>query len=73
MRRFFWIALLLGGYFWMVTTGNEELVLDRAKFIYTSIARWFEDAELDFQLKPQKKSSPKKQDRSRRWSYTLSQ
>ncbi|MBM3184351.1 MAG: hypothetical protein FJZ64_03495 [Chlamydiae bacterium] len=69
MRKFFWLALLVGGYFWVVSTGNEELVVDRAKFLYRTVTRWFEDAEVDFHMKPPKKVSPKKQDRSRRWEF----
>ena len=67
MRRFGWLALLFGGYIWMVVTGNEQLVLERGKALYHLIAHWFEGADFDFHLEGQKKGSPSKHSRSRRW------
>jgi len=65
MRKLFWLCLLLGGYVWMVTTENEEFVLQRGRALYKIVADWFQDAEVDFHL--QHKKSPKKQERRRRW------
>lgn len=62
MRRLFWIALLLGGYFWVVTSGNDHLLLSKGKQIYEALVAWFDDAEIDGQFK---KSKEKK--RLRRW------
>lgn len=62
MRKLFWMGLLLGGYFWAVTSGNDQFLLQRGKWAYEALVSWFEDADLDFQLK---KDQNKKN--SRRW------
>ncbi len=62
MRKFFWMILLLGGYIWIVTSGHEDLVLHQGKVVYQAVVNWFEDAEVDFQLKPEKIKK-----KSRRW------
>jgi hypothetical protein len=62
MRRLVWIALLLGGYFWVVTSGNDQTLLRRGKQIYEAVVAWLDDAEIDCQLK---KGKEKK--RLRRW------
>jgi hypothetical protein len=66
MQKFLWLALFVGGYIWMVTTGNEDLVIEHGKAVYKMVSDWFQDAELDFQLKP-KKISHQKTERHRRW------
>jgi hypothetical protein len=66
MQKFFWIALFVGGYIWMVTTGNEDLVIERGKAIYKMFSDWLQDADVDFQLK-KKKVSQQKPERQRRW------
>ena len=66
MQKLFWLALLVGGYIWMVTTGNEDLVIERGKAVYKMVADWLQDADVDFQLK-KKKVSQQKPERQRRW------
>ncbi len=62
MRRLIYIAILLAGYFWVVTSGRDQEVLEKGKWIYETVVSWFDDADVDFQLKPHKN---KKQ--SRKW------
>ena len=66
MRKILWLGLFFGGYVWMVTTGNEQFVLEKVRAMYNLISEWFEDADLDFQVKP-KKVLHKKKERSRMW------
>jgi len=54
MRRLFWIILLLGAYFWVMTSGNDQAVLEKGKWLYETVVSWFDDADIDYQLKPQK-------------------
>lgn len=65
MRRLLWLSLFFGGYVWMVTTENEQFVLEKGKAIYKMISDWFIDADVDFQLK--KTEISKSKSRSRRW------
>lgn len=53
---------MIATYVWLVTSGNDALVYSQGKFVYKAVCDWFEDAEVDFQLKVQ---NPKK--RVRRW------
>ena len=62
MSRLFWIIFLFAAYIWMVSSGREEFVLDQGKAIYRYFVSWFDDAEVDFQVK--KSEHTKK---SRRW------
>jgi hypothetical protein len=62
MRRLFWISFLLGAYFWIVTSGNDQAVLEKGKKIYETVVAWFDDADIDYQLK-----KGKSQKRHRRW------
>lgn len=63
MRKLLWVLMGIGGYIWMVTSGNDEFVLNQGKAIYRALVAWFDDAEVDFQMK--KTSKSKKRDR--RW------
>jgi hypothetical protein len=54
--------ILFGGYIWLVTSGHDQFVFTQGKKIYQSFVEWFDDAEVDFQVK---KGIPKK--KSRRW------
>lgn len=63
MRKILWVILLFSAYIWVVTSGNDGFLLDQAKTVYKAFVSWFDDAELDFNLKTHK--SAKK--RSRRW------
>jgi hypothetical protein len=65
MRRIFWLLLFLGGYVWMITTENELFVLEKGRALYQLVANWFQDAEVDLQIK--KKEVSKNKHRSRRW------
>ncbi len=62
MRKLLYTILFVGAYFWLVTSGREDLVLEHGKALYKMIITWFDDATVDFQLSAEK---PKK--RSRRW------
>lgn len=72
MRRLFWLALILGGYVWVVTSGREEALFRKGKAVYRYLERWLADAEPDFQLevpvekwKERQEEAPKK--KHRRW------
>lgn len=68
MRRILWLMILFGAYVWMMTSGNDRTVLKYGKSLYESVVAWLDDAEIDYQTKPnssKKKPVPKK--RSRRW------
>ena len=62
MRRIFWLTVSLGAYFWILTSGNDQFLLNRGKMLYQTVVNWLEEADADFQLKEIK--SKKK---SRRW------
>lgn len=62
MRRLFWLIILVGGYLWLLTSGRDQFVLQKAKAVYEFVSEWIDDADADFQLKNNK--SKKK---SRRW------
>ncbi len=66
MRKIFWLGLFFAGYVWMVSTGNEDFVLEKVRALYRLVATWFADADVDFQVRP-KKILHKKKERSRRW------
>lgn len=57
MRRLLWVIFLFSAYIWVVTSGQEELFLNRGKAIYKAIAAWLEDADIDYHLKADKKKS----------------
>lgn len=65
MRKLFWMLLLVGGYFWVIGSGREAFFLDRGKEIYRLCVRWFDDAEIDYQITPSQYKKPKK--KMRRW------
>lgn len=62
MRTLLWLVLLVGGYMWLVTSGNDQAFISQGKKVYHTMVGWFDDAEIDFHFK--KQSSKKK---SRRW------
>ncbi len=64
MRKLFWMIFLLGAYFWVVTSGHDGILLEKGTALYKGIVAWFDDAEVDCQLKVEKS---KKRCRSRRW------
>jgi hypothetical protein len=57
------MIVLLGVYVWLVTSGNDGIVLETGKSIYNSVVHWFDDAEIDYQLNTQKTNKR----RPRRW------
>jgi len=67
MRKLFLISLLLGGYIWMKSSGNEEIVIEKCKLVYKMVINWFEDIDVDYHIQ-QKNPSRRKQDHPRRWS-----
>ena len=60
--KLFWLAILVGGYLWILTSGHDQFILQKGKALYQSIAQWIEDADADFQLK-----NTKGKKKSRRW------
>jgi hypothetical protein len=62
MRRLFWLIIMLGAYMWILTSGRDHFLLEKAKAIYEFASKWINDADADFQLK----NSSKK--RSHRWN-----
>jgi len=62
MRRLFWLLIMVGAYLWVLTSGRDQFLAQKAKAVYEFVYNWIEDADADFQLKNTK---PKK--KSRRW------
>jgi hypothetical protein len=54
MRRLIWAILFLGAYFWLVTSGNDALVLEKGKAVYEAIVAWLDGADIDYQTKRDK-------------------
>lgn len=54
---------LFGAYIWVITSGNDQMVLEKGKEIYKAMVTWFDGAEIDYQLKKDKV----KKHRHRRW------
>ena len=63
MRTLFWMIMLFGGYVWLVTSGHDEFVLNQGKVVYQAVVSWFDDAQVDFQLK-----NDKSKKKSRKWN-----
>ena len=64
MRKLFWTLLLFGAYIWAMTSGNDRILIEQGKNLYEALVAWFDDADVDFQVKPGKSKAKKK---SRRW------
>lgn len=64
MRRLLWMIVLFGAYVWAMTSGHEQLIMEKGKWALQTLIAWFDDAEVDFQVKQKHKASKKK---SRRW------
>jgi hypothetical protein len=62
MRRLFWICFFLGAYLWIMTSGNDEFLFDRARTAWHMALSWLEGADADFHLPAQGKTK-----RARRW------
>lgn len=58
------MIVLFAVYVWVMTSGHERFVIEQGKAIYNSLLAWFDDAEVDYQVK--KKDQPSKKHR-RRW------
>jgi hypothetical protein len=63
MRKLLWLILLFTAYVWVMTSGRDRMVLEQGKAVYNALVAWLDDAEIDYQVKKEKK--PKK--RARRW------
>ncbi len=59
-----WLIMLIGGYVWLVTSGNDDFVIRQGKTICQMVFDWFDDAEIDFYGGVGKEKVKKK---SRRW------
>lgn len=64
MRKILWAILFFGAYIWAMTSGHDRMIIDQGKNIYRAVVVWLDDAEVDFQVKPNKTKAKKK---SRRW------
>jgi hypothetical protein len=62
MRKLLWMIIFIGGYIWLVTSGHDEFVLNQGKMVYQALVSWFDDAQVDFQIKKDKNKK-----KSRRW------
>lgn len=62
MRKLFWMIFLFGVYIWVISSGREEFFLDQGRAIYRVLVSWFDEADVDFQVK----KTPHKK-KSRRW------
>ena len=49
------MVLLFAVYVWVMTSGHDRMVLDQGKTIYNAMVSWFDDAEVDFQMKQKAK------------------
>ena len=75
MRKIFWAFLILAAYFWVVSSGREQIFIRQGKHLYDLLVSWFSDAELDFQLQNNKnektlrveKQEKAQKKKSRRW------
>lgn len=63
MTKLLWMIVFFGAYVWVMSSGNERLVIEQGKTIYNALVSWFDDADVDFQLKEKKQTKK----RSRRW------
>jgi hypothetical protein len=57
------MIVLFGAYVWVMTSGHERFVFNQIKAVFNGLVAWFDDAEVDFQVKQEKKAKK----RSRRW------
>lgn len=64
MRRLLWTVLFFCLYVWVMTSGHDKMLLEKGKALYEELIAWFDDAEVDFQIKQDHSKSKKKQ---RRW------
>lgn len=68
MRRFLLMIFLLGAYLWAITSGHDQFFMAQGKALYQWVVRWFEDAEVDFQVDKPVKTEKSREKRSRRWN-----
>jgi hypothetical protein len=59
------MLILFGAYIWSMVSGNDRMLIDQGKNLYTALVAWLDDADVDFQLEPKK--APKAKKKSRRW------
>jgi len=64
MRKLFWMIMLFSAYLWVSSSGKQQFFLDQGRAVCGFVASWFNEAEVDFQVK--KETKPQKK-RSRRW------
>lgn len=56
--------MLIGGYVWLVTSGNDDILLNKGRMVARFVIDWFEDADVDFYGGS---GSSKIKKKSRRW------
>ncbi len=65
MRKVLWMLLFFGAYVWVMTSGHDRFLFEQGKSAFQALVSWFDDAEVDFQVKHKKLAKDKK--RHRRW------
>ena len=63
MKRIVWMVLFLGAYIWVVSSEHDQVLLEKGKALYEAIVKWFEGADVDYQVKKSKELVKK----HRRW------
>jgi hypothetical protein len=63
MRKLFWMIILFAIYVWVMTSGRDHLLIEQGKSVYQALVAWFDDADVDFQVKKTQKAKKHR----RRW------
>ncbi|PIS02918.1 MAG: hypothetical protein COT85_02485 [Chlamydiae bacterium CG10_big_fil_rev_8_21_14_0_10_42_34] len=63
MRKLLWMIFFFGLYVWSITSGHDRMIMEQGRVVVQALVAWFDDAEIDFQTKENKKSKKK----NRRW------
>jgi len=64
MRKLLWLALCIVGWFWLVRSGYDTLVVEEGRELCRVLITWFDAAQTDFRL--HEKEQVKKK-HARRW------
>jgi hypothetical protein len=67
MKKLLVILLLIAAYFWVVSTGHEQFVLDQSKRLCQAVTTWISDTNVDIRVHDQPPPAPIKKHRPRRW------
>ena len=66
MRKLLLTILLFVAYIWVMSSGHDQMVIRHGKNIYNALVSWFDDADVDFQVRHQTPKNKHKK-KSRRW------